>query len=81
VSRSYGKLRPTSSSQPGSQIGLGRLVETLPTLQHDPNRPEDLLKMDADEEGVGGDDCADCLRHLVATKSRTVVQRKLRRVD
>jgi len=56
----------------------GRLIETLPTLQHDPNRPEDVLKVDADEDGVGGDDCADCLRYLVATKSRAVVQRKLR---
>jgi hypothetical protein len=27
---------------------------------------------------VGGDDAADTLRYLVATKSRTVVQRKLR---
>ena len=56
----------------------GRLIETLPTLQHDPNRPEDVLKIDADDDGVGGDDCADCLRYLVATKSRTVTQRKLR---
>ena len=56
----------------------GRLIETLPTLQHDPNRPEDVLKVDADDEGVGGDDCADCLRYLVATKSRAVAQRKLR---
>ena len=56
----------------------GRLIETLPSLQHDPNRPEDVLKVDADEEGVGGDDCADALRYLVATKSRTVVARKLR---
>ena len=56
----------------------GRLIETLPALQHDPNRPEDVLKVDADEEGVGGDDAADCLRYLVATKSRTVTQRKLR---
>ena len=56
----------------------GRLIETLPALQHDPNRPEDVLKVDADEEGVGGDDCADCLRYAVATKSRTVTQRKLR---
>src|SRR5512138_421587 len=54
-----------------------RLVETLPALQHDPNRPEDVLKVDADEDGVGGDDAADCLRYLVATKSRTVAQRKL----
>ena len=56
----------------------GRLIETLPTLQHDPNRPEDVLKVDADEEGVGGDDGADALRYLVATKSRSVTQRKLR---
>ena len=56
----------------------GRLVETLPSLQHDPNRPEDVLKVDADEEGVGGDDAADALRYLVATRARTVAQRKLR---
>jgi hypothetical protein len=56
----------------------GRLVETLPALQHDPNRPEDVLKVDADEDGVGGDDCADCLRYLVATKPRTITERKLR---
>jgi phage terminase large subunit len=45
-----------------------RLIETLPALQHDPNRPEDVMKVDADEDGVGGDDAADCLRYLVATK-------------
>ena len=56
----------------------GRLIETLPALQHDPNRPEDVLKVDADEEGVGGDDAADALRYLVATKARTVTARKLR---
>jgi phage terminase large subunit len=55
-----------------------RLVECLPSLQHDPNRPEDVLKVDADEDGVGGDDAADCLRYLVATKARVVSQRKLR---
>jgi len=55
-----------------------RLIETLPTLQHDPNRPEDVLKVDADEDGIGGDDAADALRYLVATKSRSVVTRKLR---
>jgi len=34
--------------------------------------------MDADEDGFGGDDTADCLRYLIATKSRAVTQRKLR---
>ena len=56
----------------------GRLVETLLALQHDPSRPEDVLKVDADEDGVGGDDAADALRYMVTTKSRGVTQRKLR---
>ncbi len=56
-------------------VGLG---ECLPTLQHDPNRPEDVLKVDADEDGIGGDDAADCLRYLIATKARAIAQRKLR---
>jgi hypothetical protein len=54
-----------------------RFIECLPSLQHDPNRPEDVLKVDADEDGVGGDDAADCLRYLVATKTRSVLTRKL----
>ena len=32
----------------------------------------------AEEDGVGGDDAADCLRYLVATRERKVTQRKLR---
>jgi len=39
-----------------------------------------VLKVDADEDGVGGDDAADALRYLVATKGRTIAQRKLRGV-
>jgi len=56
----------------------GRLIETLPTLQHDPQKPEDVLKVDCDEDGIGGDDAADVLRYMVATKSRAVAMRKLR---
>jgi phage terminase large subunit len=55
-----------------------RLIECLPSLQHDPNHPEDVLKVDADEDGLGGDDPADALRYLVATKARSISQRKLR---
>jgi hypothetical protein len=55
-----------------------RLIECLPSLQHDPNRPEDVLKVDADEDGVGGDDAADCARYLVATKPRTLTVMKFR---
>ncbi|MDB6058877.1 MAG: Terminase-like family protein [Verrucomicrobiales bacterium] len=36
------------------------------------------MKVDADDEGVGGDDPADAFRYLVATKARVIVQRKLR---
>jgi hypothetical protein len=32
----------------------------------------------AGDEGVGGDDAADALRYLVATKPREIVVRKLR---
>jgi hypothetical protein len=56
---------------------LARALRLLSSLQHDPNRPEDVLKVDADED-VGGDDTADCMRYLVATRERNVVQRKLR---
>jgi len=35
-------------------------------------------RVQAEEDGVGGDDAADALRYLVATKSRAVAQRKLR---
>jgi phage terminase large subunit len=55
----------------------GRLIETLPSLQHDPNRPEDVLKVDCDEDGNGGDDAADCMRYLVCTKPAQVYLRKL----
>jgi phage terminase large subunit len=50
----------------------GRLLECLPYLQHDPNRPDDVLKVNPDEDGLGGDDSADALRYLIATKPRIV---------
>lgn len=42
-----------------------RLIETLPELQHDPRRPEDVLKVDCDENGLGGDDFYDAFRYGV----------------
>ena len=54
-----------------------RLLETLPCLQHDPNRPEDVLKVNPDDDGVGGDDAADALRYLVATRPARITVRKL----
>lgn len=41
------------------------LIATLPLLQHDPHRPEDVLKTDTDEDGVGGDDHYDGARYTV----------------
>jgi phage terminase large subunit len=49
-----------------------RLIETLPALQHDPRRPEDVLKVDADDDGNGGDDTADALRYLVMAMAQGV---------
>jgi len=46
-----------------------------PCLQHDPNRPEDVLKVDADEK-VSAGTIQRMLRYLVATKAREVVLRK-----
>jgi len=40
-----------------------RLIETIPALQHDPHRPEDVLKIDCDEDGDGGDDAYDSARY------------------
>jgi len=43
----------------------------MPALQQ-----EDVLKVNADEDGNGGDDFADALRYAVATKGRTISVRK-----
>lgn len=39
------------------------LIETMPLLEHNPNRPEDIKKWDVDEDGNGGDDYADSGRY------------------
>jgi hypothetical protein len=41
------------------------LIDTLPLLQHNPARPEDVLKWDTDDDGIGGDDYADGARYAV----------------
>jgi phage terminase large subunit len=51
-----------------------RLIECLPAMEHDPHRPEDVLKVDTDEEGNGGDDPYDAFRYgLMHAKPRGVV--------
>ncbi len=51
-------------------------MELKAALQHDPNRAEDVLKVDAEENRAGQDDSADVLRLSVATKARAIVVRK-----
>lgn len=47
-----------------------KTIETIPAMVHNPNRPEDVLKVDADEDGQGGDDAYDMLRYgVMAAKS------------
>ena len=50
-----------------------RLIECLPALQHDPKNPEDVLKVDADEEGEGGDDSYDSCRYGLMVPKPTQV--------
>lgn len=50
-------------------------VETLSRMQHDPHRPEDVLKVDVDEEGVGGDDAYDTLRYGLMCASESAEMR------
>lgn len=55
------------------------LIDVLPTLQRDPNRPEDVLKMDADNDGDGGDDPYDGWRygiHMRDTRQQPPVSRQ-----
>lgn len=50
------------------------LIDLIPNLQHDPNRPEDVLKMNADDEGEGGDDYYDCARYGVMEYQETLAE-------
>ena len=70
---------PVSDHEPKFVIHerRGALIESLPTLQHDSSQPEDVLKLDCDDEGTGGDDDADASRYLVASKRRSIVVKKL----
>jgi hypothetical protein len=43
-------------------------IQTLEDIVTDPNRPEDALKVDADEWGEGGDDAYDETRYAVASR-------------
>lgn len=40
-----------------------RTISQLRSMQHDPNRPDDVMKVDINEDGNGGDDLYDALRY------------------
>ena len=56
-----------------------KLIECLPILQHDPNRPEDVLKVDIDDDGTGGDDAYDAARYGLMARCRTWDVQEFRR--
>lgn len=47
-----------------------KLIDTLPYLEHDPRRPKDVLKVDCDDDGNGGDDAGDCARYGLMASGR-----------
>lgn len=55
-----------------------RLIDCLPMLEHDPNRPEDVLKVDADEDGIGGDDPYDGVRYALNSRANKLTVKKLK---
>ena len=55
-----------------SVLGLptcGHLIEQIPGMIHNPNRPEDVLKVDVDDDGNGGDDAYDAARYGLMVES------------
>lgn len=51
-----------------------RLIECLPSMQHDPLMPERVLKVDTDDDGNGGDDPFDALGYgLLAPRTVSVI--------
>jgi phage terminase large subunit len=45
-----------------------RLIDCIPAMIHNPTKPEDVLKVDIDEDGSGGDDSFDALRYALMAK-------------
>lgn len=53
-----------------------RLTECIPSLEHDPHRPEDVLKVDTDDHGDGGDDPYDAARYGVMVEAHTTTVKR-----
>lgn len=50
------------------------LIRQLPEMQHDERRPEDILKVDVDSEGYGGDDRYDALRYALMELAKPITE-------
>lgn len=51
-----------------------RLIDCMPSLEHNPRKPEDVLKIDCDDDGLGGDDAYDSARYALMEASAARVQ-------
>jgi PBSX family phage terminase large subunit len=67
---------------PGWQIfsTCAQLIDTIPAMQVDPHRPEDIAKINADEHGLGGDDSCDCARYGLHIRKPRDIHHKNRQV-
>lgn len=72
---------PVNSIPPKIEIAdtCKYLIECIPALQHNPNRPEDVLKWDVDEDGNGGDDPGDGVRYGLMARVMKSEQGKMLR--
>lgn len=52
------------------------LIDTIPAMLSDPHRPEDVLKVDADVEGIGGDDPYDAARYGIWGPAKAVQRQR-----
>jgi hypothetical protein len=50
-----------------------RTIATIANMVHDPNRSEDVLKVDADSNGRGGDDCYDETRYALMSERVLII--------
>ncbi len=62
---SYGTPRLLVCDTPGNRWAFEQWME----MQPDPTSPDDVLKVDANEDGEGGDDAYDTARHGLASPS------------
>lgn len=73
---SLGTPRLLICDTPGNRWAIERLLEMVPDLTD----PDDVLKVDANEDGEGGDDVADMLRYAMASTADARVPKVLQGV-